>query len=96
MIEKSLMSRKINLNLNFQNFKEYQKHNHNNENILVVSKNLVSNCGLCSYFAKKSLFLFASSFTFSYSPSNAIHQKGLKMMFLLRMALGIPQTLIFE
>ena len=86
MIEKSLMSRKINLNLNFQNFKEYQKHNHNNKNILVVSKNLVANCGLCSYFAKKSLFLFASSFTFSYSPSNAIHQKGLKMMFLLRMA----------
>ena len=96
MIEKSLMSRERNINPTFQNFKEYQKHNHNNKNILVVSKNLVSNCGLCSYFAKKSLFLFASSFTFSYSPSNAIHQKGLKMMFLLRMALGIPQTLIFE
>ena len=86
MIEKSLMSRKRNLNPTFQNFKEYQKHNHNNENILVVSKNIVSNCGLCTYFVKKSLFLFASSFTFSYSPSNAIHQKGLKMMFLLRMA----------
>ena len=77
MIEKSLMSRKINLNLNFQNFKEYQKHKHKNENILVLSKNLVSNCGLCSYFAKKSLILFASSLTFSHSPSNAIHQKGL-------------------
>ena len=41
MIEKSLMSRERNINPSFQNFKEYQKHKHKNEIIIIVTKTLV-------------------------------------------------------
>ena len=72
------MSRKRNLNPTFQNFKEYQKHNHNNENILVVSKNLVSTGASVVILPRKVYFFLPRVSHFIIAPQMLSTKRGSK------------------